>query len=88
MIDQVRGESNLDKLRKELQRREGYWQHELMTFVPWGLNIRDELNGVDISTTSTNDFGSTSNVITATADSYNFNGQEQAEDGSSNIDVV
>ena len=29
----------------ELQRREGYWQHELMTLQPWGLNIRDELNG-------------------------------------------
>jgi hypothetical protein len=33
----------------ELQRREGYWQHELMTLLPWGLNIRDELNGgIDI----------------------------------------
>ena len=59
-----------------------------MTFVPWGLNIRDELNGVDISTTSTNDFGSTSNVITTTADSYYLNAQEQVGDGSSNIDVV
>jgi hypothetical protein len=31
-----------------LRRREGYWQHELMTLLPWGLNTRDELNGVDI----------------------------------------
>jgi len=30
---------------EELQRREGYWQHELMTLQPWGLNVRDELNG-------------------------------------------
>lgn len=28
-----------------LKRREGYWQHELMTFHPWGLNVRNELNG-------------------------------------------
>ena len=28
-----------------LKRREGYWQHELMTLLPWGLNTRDELNG-------------------------------------------
>ena len=33
-----------------LQRREGYWQHELMTLVPWGLNTRDELSGVDVMT--------------------------------------
>ena len=30
-------------LKQELQRREGYWQHELMTFEPWGLNTRDEV---------------------------------------------
>lgn len=29
----------------ELSRREGYWQHELRTLVPDGLNIRDELGG-------------------------------------------
>ena len=85
MIDQVRGEDNVEKLRKELGRREGYWQNELMTFVPWGLNIRDELNGVDISATSTNDFDGTSDVTT-TADSYHFNAQEQVN--GSNIDVV
>ena len=28
-----------------LRRREGYWQHELMTLPPWGLNTRDELGG-------------------------------------------
>ena len=28
-----------------LRRREGYWQHELMTLPPWGLNTRDELAG-------------------------------------------
>ena len=56
-----------------------------MTFVPWGLNIRDELNGVDISATSTNDFDGTSDVTT-TADSYYFNAQEQGN--GSNIDVV
>jgi len=33
-----------------LQRREGYWQHELMTLLPWGLNTRDELSGVDVMT--------------------------------------
>jgi hypothetical protein len=33
-----------------LQRREGYWQHELMTLLPWGLNTRDELSGVDLMT--------------------------------------
>lgn len=88
MIDQVRGETNVEKLRKELQRREGYWQHELMTFVPWGLNTRDELNGVDISATSTNNFDSSTNVITATADSYYYNAQEQGGGGGNNIDVV
>ena len=81
----MRGEVNVEKLKKELERREGYWQHELMTFVPWGLNIRDELNGVDISATSTNDFDGTS-VVTTTADSYHFNAQEQVN--GSNIDVV
>ena len=87
VIDQVRGENNAEKLRKELQRREGYWQHELMTFVPWGLNIRDELNGVDISATSTNDLNST-NVVTATSsDSYYFNAQEQGGERM-DIDVV
>ena len=35
---------------KQIQRREGYWQHELMTFDPWGLNTRDELNGAAIAT--------------------------------------
>ena len=50
IIDQVRpekGESS-EQLKKELQRREGYWQHELMTFVPWGLNTRDELSGAGV----------------------------------------
>ena len=50
IIDQVKpqkGESS-DKLNQELQRREGYWQHELMTFEPWGLNTRDELNGAAV----------------------------------------
>ena len=42
MIDQVRGETNVDKLKKELQRLEGYCQQELMSFVPWGMNIRDK----------------------------------------------
>ena len=37
MIDKCHGE--------ELARREGYWQHELRTLVPEGLNIRDELGG-------------------------------------------
>lgn len=32
-----------------LHRREGYWQHELMTLLPWGLNTRDELSGVDVA---------------------------------------
>ena len=85
VIDQVRGEDNVEKLRKELERREGYWQNELMTFVPWGLNIRDEVNGIDISATSTNDFDGTSDVNT-TADGYHFNAQEQVN--GSNIDVV
>jgi len=30
---------------EELPRREGYWQHELSTLAPGGLNIRDELGG-------------------------------------------
>ena len=77
MIDQVRGETNVDKLKKELQRREGYWQHELMSFVPWGMNIRDDLNGVDISATSTNDFDGTNVATTNTTDSYYFDAQEQ-----------
>ena len=25
--------------------REGHWQHELQTFAPGGINIRDELGG-------------------------------------------
>ena len=25
--------------------REGHWQHELSTFAPGGINIRDELGG-------------------------------------------
>lgn len=37
-----------------LQRREGYWQHELMTLLPWGLNTRDELSGVDVMELSEN----------------------------------
>ena len=37
-----------------LQRREGYWQHELMTLLPWGLNTRDELSGVDVMKLSEN----------------------------------
>ena len=52
IIDQIipqKGE-NSEKLKQELQRREGYWQHELMTFEPWGLNTRDELNGSAITT--------------------------------------
>ena len=86
MIDQVRGENNVDKLKKELQRREGYWQHELMSFVPWGMNIRDELNGVDISATSTNDFDGTNVSTTNTTDSYYFDAQEQVT--GSNVDNV
>ena len=86
MIDQVRGETNVDKLKKELQRREGYWQHELMSFVPWGMNIRDELNGVDISATSTNDFDGTNVSTTNTTDSYYFDAQEQVT--GSNVDNV
>ena len=86
MIDQVRGETNVDKLRKELQRREGYWQHELMSFVPWGMNIRDELNGVDISATSTNDFDGKNFATTNTTDSYYFDAQEQVT--GSNVDNV
>ena len=86
MIDQVRGETNVDKLKKELQRREGYWQHELMSFVPWGMNIRDELNGVDISATSTNDFDGTNVATTKTTDSYYFDAQEQVT--GSNVDNV
>lgn len=40
----------IDQTPDELGRREGYWQHELMTLLPWGLNTRDELNGgMDIS---------------------------------------
>ena len=61
-----------------MQRREGYWQHELMTFVPWGLNIRDELNGVDISATSTNSFDATNG--TPKTDSYYFDAQEQVDE--------
>jgi len=30
---------------EDLARREGYWQHELHTLIPEGLNIRDELGG-------------------------------------------
>ena len=86
MIDQVRGETNVDKLKKELQRREGYWQHELMSFVPWGMNIRDDLNGVDISATSTNDFDGTNVATTNTTDSYYFDAQEQVT--GSNVDNV
>ena len=86
MIDQVRGETNVDKLKKELQRREGYWQHELMSFVPWGMNIRDELNGVDISATSTNNFDDTNVATTNTTDSYYFDAQEQVT--GSNVDNV
>jgi hypothetical protein len=51
IIDQInprKGEDS-EKLKQELQRREGYWQHELMTFEPWGLNTRDELNGAGIT---------------------------------------
>ncbi len=31
-----------------LKRREAYWIHELKTMNPWGINARDELNGVDV----------------------------------------
>ena len=50
IIDQIHPQKGEDseKLKQELQRREGYWQHELMTFEPWGLNTRDELNGAGI----------------------------------------
>ena len=77
-----------------MQRREGYWQHELMTFSPWGINIRDELTDVEaklnklISATSiTNDTSST-NVITATTDSYHYNTQEQQGGDGKDIGVV
>ena len=52
IIDQIKPQKggNSEKLKQELQRREGYWQHELMTFEPWGLNTRDELNGSAIAT--------------------------------------
>ena len=59
-----------------------------MTFVPWGLNTRDELNGVDISATSTNDLDNNTNV-TATADAYYFtNAQEQQGGEINDSDVV
>ena len=29
----------------DLLAREGHWQHELSTFAPGGINIRDELGG-------------------------------------------
>ena len=41
IIDHVTAAEEGDLLR----RREGYWQHELMTLPPWGLNTRDELGG-------------------------------------------
>ena len=41
IIDHVTASEEGDLLR----RREGYWQHELMTLPPWGLNTRDELGG-------------------------------------------
>jgi len=41
IIDQIH-EPDSHKRRKDLLRREGYWQHELSTFVPMGLNTRDE----------------------------------------------
>ena len=51
IIDQIKPRKGEDseKLKQELLRREGYWQHELMTFEPWGLNTRDELNGAGIA---------------------------------------
>ena len=48
-----------------------------MSFVPWGMNIRDDLNGVDISATSTNDFDGTNVATTNTTDSFYFDAQEQ-----------
>ena len=49
VIDHV-PESEGSTASAALKRREGYWQHELMTLLPWGLNTRDELNGgVDIN---------------------------------------
>ena len=89
----------MGKLRKELQRREGYWQHELMTFVPWGLNTRDELNGVDISAATVNSTSSitsandnsnytvTDNNVTATVDSYHYY-HSQEQQGTNDVDVV
>lgn len=41
IIDQIH-EPDAHKRKKDLSRREGYWQHELSTFVPMGLNTRDE----------------------------------------------
>jgi len=41
IIDQIH-EPDSHKRRKDLLRREGYWQRELSTFVPMGLNTRDE----------------------------------------------
>ena len=51
IIDQIKPQKGEDseKLKQELLRREGYWQHELMTFEPWGLNTRDELNSAGIA---------------------------------------
>lgn len=55
MLMQVKGEcGGLDSLSLqvievveggELLAREGHWQHELSTFAPGGINIRDELGG-------------------------------------------
>ena len=55
MMMQVKGEcGGLDSLSLQvvevvegpsLLAREGHWQHELSTFAPGGINIRDELGG-------------------------------------------
>jgi len=41
IIDQIH-EPDAHKRKKDLVRREGYWQRELSTFIPHGLNTRDE----------------------------------------------